>query len=170
MMKTLMIGLGTLMLVALARPELQGPLERGREARGDLEGHLGDRAGRRFMPADRDPRPAARGRQRRALRRLDDDPLRPEDAAGNRAVAHDAWLAALLARPETGCLSLTVWVPRVGLRAPLARGGSCRHRRAECPCSSRPPPPRPPPRPRSLASPRAGSPPRSRTVPSDTGR
>src|SRR5438132_13698004 len=58
------------------------------------------------MPADRHPRPAARGRQRRALRRLDDGPLRPEDAARNRAVAHHARLAALLASPETGCLSM----------------------------------------------------------------
>ena len=30
------------------------------------------------------PRPAARGRQQRTLRRLADDPLRPEDAAGDR--------------------------------------------------------------------------------------
>src|SRR5438552_6135296 len=102
---------------APARPELQGSVERGREARGDLEGHLGDRAGRRFMPADRHPRPAARGRQRRALRRLDDGPLRPEDAAGNRAVAHDARLAALLASPETGCLRMPLlWAVIVGTK------------------------------------------------------
>ena len=86
---------------APARPELQGPVERRREERGDLAGHLGDRAGRRLLPADRHPRPAARGRQRRALRRLADDPLRPEDAAGDRRDAHDARLAALLASPAT---------------------------------------------------------------------
>ena len=34
------------------------------EERGHLPGHLGDRAGRRLLPADRHPRPAARGRQR----------------------------------------------------------------------------------------------------------
>ena len=59
-------------------------LERRREERGHLAGHLGDRAGGRLVPADRDPRPAPRGRQRRDLRRLADDPLRAEDPAGDR--------------------------------------------------------------------------------------
>ena len=48
---------------APARPDLQGALERRREARRNVAGHLGDRADRRFVPADRDPRSAARGRQ-----------------------------------------------------------------------------------------------------------
>ena len=39
------------------------------------------RAGRRLVPADRDPRPARRGREPRALRRLADDPVRHQDAA-----------------------------------------------------------------------------------------
>ena len=65
------------------------------QERGHLAGHLGDRAGRGLMPADRHPRPAARGRQRRALRRLADDPLRPEDAARDRRAADHARLAAL---------------------------------------------------------------------------
>ena len=90
---------------APARPELHGAVGRRREERGHLAGHLGDRAGRRLVPADRDPRPAARGRQRRALRRLADDPLRPEDAAGDGRAADHARLAALLGRrgiaPET---------------------------------------------------------------------
>ena len=51
---------------------------------GDLAGDLGDRAGRRLLPAAGHPRPARRGRQQRTLRRLADDPLRPEDAAGDR--------------------------------------------------------------------------------------
>ena len=68
-------------------------LGRRRQGRGDLAGHLGDRAGRRFLPADRDPRSAARGRQRRALRRLADDPLGPEDAARDGRDADDARLA-----------------------------------------------------------------------------
>ena len=34
------------------------------KARGHLAGDLGDRAGRRLLPAHRHPRPAARGRQR----------------------------------------------------------------------------------------------------------
>ena len=72
---------------APARAELHRAVERRREERGDLAGHLGDRAGRRLVPADRHPRPAARGRQRRALRRLADDPLRPQDAAGDRRAA-----------------------------------------------------------------------------------
>ena len=62
---------------------------------GDLAGHLGDRAGRRLVPADGHARPAARGRQRRALRRLADDPLRPQDAARDGRAARDARIAAL---------------------------------------------------------------------------
>ena len=41
------------------------------------------------------------GAQRRALRRLADDPLRPEDAARDRGAAHHARLTALLAEPAT---------------------------------------------------------------------
>ncbi len=47
----------------------------------------------RLLPADRHPRPAPRGRQRSALRRLADDPLRPQDAAGDRRDAHHPRLA-----------------------------------------------------------------------------
>ena len=54
------------------------------KAAGHLAGDLGDRAGRRLLPAFGHPRPAPRGRQPGALRRLADDPLRPEDAAGDR--------------------------------------------------------------------------------------
>ena len=75
---------------APAGPDHDRALERRREARGNLAGHLGDRAGRRLLPADRDPRPAARGREPRALRRLADDPVRPEDLAGDRRAAHHA--------------------------------------------------------------------------------
>jgi len=57
---------------------------------------VGDRAGRRLLPPDRHPRPAARRRKRRALRRLADDPLRSQDAARDRRAAGDARLAALL--------------------------------------------------------------------------
>ncbi len=42
---------------------------------------------------DRHARPAARGRQRAALRRLADDPLRPEDVARDRRAAHHSRLA-----------------------------------------------------------------------------
>ncbi|MEC4018628.1 hypothetical protein [Streptomyces sp. H27-D2] len=38
-------------------------------------------------------RRAARGRERRALRRLADDPLRPEDMAGDGRAAHHAGIA-----------------------------------------------------------------------------
>ena len=54
------------------------------KAEGTSQGHLGDRAGRHLVPAEGHPRPATRGRQQRALRRLADDPLRPEDAARDR--------------------------------------------------------------------------------------
>src|SRR5205823_4142138 len=47
-------------------------------------------------PPDRHPRPAARGRQRPALRRLAADPVRPEDAPRDRRVAHDTRVTALL--------------------------------------------------------------------------
>ena len=107
------------------------------KSRGDLEGHLGDRAGRRLMPADRHPRPAARGRQRRALRRLADDPLRPEDAAGDRGVAHDAWLAALFGSLRSGRLTYhasSQWATRKsGCRAVTSsrwRGAWTRSRRS----------------------------------------
>ncbi len=39
----------------------------------------------RLLPTHRHPRRAARGRQRRNLRRLADDPLRSEDASGDRS-------------------------------------------------------------------------------------
>ena len=64
-------------------------LERRREERGhvavtwEIE-PVGD-----VLPPDRHPRPAARGRERPALRRLADDPLRPEDLARDgRAADH----------------------------------------------------------------------------------
>ena len=47
---------------APARAELHGAVERRRQGRGHLAGDVGDRAGRRLVPADRDPRPAARRR------------------------------------------------------------------------------------------------------------
>ena len=75
------------------------------QGEGDLAGHLGDRAGRRLVPADRHPRPAARGRERRALRRLADDPLRPEDAAGDGRAARHARLAAVFRGAATGRLT-----------------------------------------------------------------
>ena len=83
---------------APAGPELQRPVERRRQERGDLEGHVGDRAGRGLLPPDRDPRPASRGRERRALRRLADDPLRPEDLARDGHAADPAGSAALRRR------------------------------------------------------------------------
>ena len=66
---------------APARPELHSPVERRREGRGNPEGHVGDRADRRFPQPAGDPRPAARGRERTALRRLANDPVRPQDPA-----------------------------------------------------------------------------------------
>ena len=71
-----------------ARAEHGRAVGRRREGRGDLEGHLGDRAGRRLLPPHGHPRSAPRGRQRAALRRLADDPLRPQDVARNRRGAH----------------------------------------------------------------------------------
>ena len=68
------------------------------KAAGHVAGHLGDRAGRGLLPADRHPRPAPRGRQPGALRRLADDPLRPEDAARDRRDAHYAGIDHVLGR------------------------------------------------------------------------
>ena len=62
---------------------------------GHVAGHLGDRADRRLLPPDRDPRPAPRGGQQRALRRLADGAVGPQDAAGDRRAAHHAGLAAI---------------------------------------------------------------------------
>src|SRR5258708_3242742 len=76
-----------------APPELRGEMERGRRGGGHVGGDLGDRARRRLLPAAGDPRSAPRGRERRALRRLADDPLGPEDAAGDRRGPDNAGLA-----------------------------------------------------------------------------
>src|ERR1700730_1708212 len=54
------------------------------------------------MPADGHPRRAARGCQRRTLRWLADDPLGPEDAAGDGGDAHDTRLAPLYRRGGMG--------------------------------------------------------------------
>ena len=71
------------------------------KAEGAVAGHVGDRAGRRLVPPHRHPRPAARGRQRPALRRLADDPVGPQDLARDRGAAHDAGLASLRGRTVT---------------------------------------------------------------------
>src|SRR5215213_7294810 len=81
---------------APARPELQRPVERRRAERGNVKGHLGHRARGRLVPPDGYARPAARGRQRRDLRRLADDPLRTEDPARDRRAPDHARLPALL--------------------------------------------------------------------------
>ena len=70
---------------APAGAELSGALGRGRQGRGHFAGDLGDRAGRRFLPADGHPRSAARRRQQPALWRLADGALRAQDAAGDPA-------------------------------------------------------------------------------------
>ena len=48
-------------------------------------GRVGHRAGRRLVPPHGHPRPDARGRQRSALRRLADDPLRASRPGSRRA-------------------------------------------------------------------------------------
>src|SRR5439155_9483227 len=79
-----------------ARAELQRSLERRSEERGNLESHLGDPADRgRLLPPAGHPRPAPRGRERRALRWLADDPLGSEDVARDRRAPHDAGIAAV---------------------------------------------------------------------------
>ena len=66
------------------------PCTPGGEERGHLEGHLGNRARRRLLPSNRDPRRAARGRE-----------LRPEDVARDGRVAYHAGIAAIwLSRPS----------------------------------------------------------------------
>jgi len=81
----------------------------------DVAGHLGDREDRRLVPAGGDPRSVARGRQRRALWRLADGPLGPEDLARNRPDAHDAGIADVL-----GCTA-GVGVAVVATRAAIPR-------------------------------------------------
>ena len=49
-----------------AGPDHAHAVERGRRARGHLAGDLGDRAGRRLVPADRHPRPALATTPRRS--------------------------------------------------------------------------------------------------------
>ena len=78
---------------APAGPEHDRAVERRGQGRGHLTRDLGDRAGRGLVPAHGHPRRAARGRPRRALRRLADDPVGAEDPARDRRAAHDARLA-----------------------------------------------------------------------------
>ncbi len=94
---------------------------------GCLEGHLGDRAHRRFVPAHRRPRSAARGRQRSALRWLAHDPLRPQDLARERRAAHHARVADVRLTGSTDPVRwsrparrLPAWCP-----APRARRRPC---------------------------------------------
>ena len=87
-----------------ARPVLQRPVERRGQGAGNHPGHLGDRAGGRLLPADGRARPAPGQRERRAVRRLADDPLRPEDAAGDRRAAHHTRLADVQRRWADHCL------------------------------------------------------------------
>ncbi|CAA9345427.1 MAG: Transcriptional regulator, ArsR family / Ligand-binding SRPBCC domain protein family, partial [uncultured Nocardioidaceae bacterium] len=76
-----------------ARAVVHGDVERQREGPGLHSGDVGDRAGRRLLSAHRGARPAPRGRERRAVRRLADDPLGSQDAAGDRGAAHHPRLA-----------------------------------------------------------------------------
>ena len=70
-------------------------LVRRRRGRRHLAGHLRDRAVRGLVPAHGDPRPASRGGERRAVRRLADDPVGPEDADRDRRGPHHAGDPAL---------------------------------------------------------------------------
>ena len=103
------------------------------KAEGDLAGDLGDRAGRRLLPADASPTTSCRGRQQRALRRLADDPLRPQDAARDRRAARHA--RARCATPARAASSAVEAEPEPVERpqpepAPARRCG--RRRRAGC--------------------------------------
>ena len=62
-------------------------------AEGTSPGHVGDRAHRRLLPPDPDPRPAARRRQRPALRGLAHGPVGPQDLARVGGAAHHARIA-----------------------------------------------------------------------------
>ena len=80
-----------------------------------------------LVPPDGHARPAAGGRQRRALRRLADDPLRPEDPAGDRRAADDARLAAM-PRSEVqrgGTARPSRFPPSPSPTAPAARTRCC---------------------------------------------
>lgn len=57
------------------------------------------------MPTDSHSQSTARRRQRLALRRLADDPVRSQNAARDRRDAHDARLAALVGSSDAGCLT-----------------------------------------------------------------
>src|SRR5664279_1662796 len=79
-----------------AGPEHGCALGRGREEGGHIQDHLADTAGRRLLPPERDPRPAARGRECPVVRRLADDPLGPEDVARDGQAAHHPWITDVL--------------------------------------------------------------------------
>ena len=63
------------------------------KAEGAIAHYLGDRTGRRLVPSRRHARPVARRRERRAVRRLADDPLRVEDLARDGRSPHHTRLA-----------------------------------------------------------------------------
>ena len=86
---------------APARPVDADAVERGRRTGRHLPGDLGDRGGRRLVPADRHPRPAPRRRPAGALRRLADDLVRPEDLAGDRPEPDHPRLADVRRVPTT---------------------------------------------------------------------
>src|SRR5262249_1292390 len=84
--------------------------------------HLGDRAGRGLVPSDRDSRPASRGGERPALRRLADDLVRPEDLAGIRRAADHARLAHV-------CELVAVRTALLGMLSPPRRAPPAPERR-----------------------------------------
>ena len=76
-----------------AGPHHGGVLQRRGEGRRSVQGDVGDRTGWGLVPPHVDPRPAARGRQRPALRRVADGPVGPQDVARVRRTARHAGFA-----------------------------------------------------------------------------
>ena len=80
---------------APARAELPGLVGRRRQERRHLARDVGDRSRRRLMLPYRHARSASRRRERRAVRRLADDPLRSQDTPRNGRESHHAGIAEL---------------------------------------------------------------------------
>ncbi len=104
-----------------AGAELHRVVERRGEGRGTVEGHVGDRAGRHLLPAQGYPRRALRRRQQRALRRLADDPVRPQDVPGDGRPARHPGLAAVRGGRENAELDNQGHVRHVEVAERLAR-------------------------------------------------
>ena len=111
------------------RPVVLRSVERRGEGSGDNAGHLGDRASGGLLPAHGRARPAPGERERRAVRRLADDPLPASRRCWSRRHAHHAGLAHVRPRVRHDGRARARWAVRPPVRRSGPATGRRRHRR-----------------------------------------